>query len=235
METGSINTAAATSAATTGTSALSDARVFQNSLGKEEFLKLLVVQLQNQDPLSPMESQDFSAQLAQFSSVEQLTNIDSNLETSIQTDVVLSQTINNTLATTLIGKQVTAAGNQVQLVEGKTTNVPFELQSDAQEVTITITDQAGNVVRRLEGQNVGSGIQSLEWDGLDDDGVELAEGVYTFDVQAKDAAGDEIVTQPLIRGIAGSLMYNGGSAVLRIGDLNVGFGDVLEISGGLGG
>lgn len=229
MDTSSINTATATTGAT------SDAKVFQNSMGKEEFLKLLVVQLQNQDPLSPMDSQDFSAQLAQFSSVEQLTNIDSNLEKSIQADVVLSQTINNTLATTLIGKQVTAAGNQIELVEGKTTGVPFELQSEAQEVTVTITDQAGNVVRRLEGQSMDSGIQSLEWDGLDDDGVELPEGLYTFSVQAKDASGGEVVSQPLIRGIAGSLLYSGGTAFLRIGDIRVSFGDVLEIRGGLGG
>lgn len=229
MDTGSINTATAT------TGAISDAKVFQNSLGKEEFLKLLVVQLQNQDPLSPMESQDFSAQLAQFSSVEQLTNIDSNLEESIQTNVVLSQTINNTLATTLIGKQVTATGNRVQLIEGTPAAVSFELQTPAQEATVTITDSAGNVVRTLEGQNLGSGIQSLEWDGLDDDGVAVPEGVYSFSVKATDASGAEVVTQPLIRGIAGSLMYSGGTAFLRIGDLSVSFGDVLEISGGLGG
>ncbi|HHM01854.1 MAG TPA: hypothetical protein ENJ15_02505 [Caldithrix abyssi] len=229
MDTGSINTAA------TGTSALSDTRVFQNSLGKEEFLKLLVVQLQNQDPLSPLESQEFSAQLAQFSSVEQLTNIDNNLEESIKSNVVLSQTINNTLATTLIGKQVTAAGNQVELAEGTPAKVSFELQNAAQEVTVTITDSAGNVVRTLEGQGLSSGIQSLEWDGRDDDGIAVPEGIYSFSVKATDASGAEVVSQPLIRGVAGSLLYSGGAAYLRIGALNVSFGDVLEISGGLGG
>ncbi len=230
MESTAINTAAS---ASNGTSSLSN--VFQNSMGKEEFLRLLVAQLQNQDPLSPLESQDFSAQLAQFSSVEQLTNIDTNLESSINTNVLLSQTINNTLATTLIGKQVTAQGNQIQLGETLPVDVPFSLADSAQNVTITITDASGTVVRTIEASNLSQGIQSVQWDGLADDGAELKPGIYTFSVEATDAAGNTVDSQTLIRGIAESLLYEGGSATLRIGDLSISFGDVMEISGGLGG
>jgi len=233
MDTTAINPTASGNAASSGTSSL--ANVFQNGLGKEEFLRLLVVQLQNQDPLSPLESQDFSAQLAQFSSVEQLNNIDSNLESSINTNVLLSQTINNTLATTLIGKQVTAQGNQVQLVKGENADISFKLADTAQDITVTITDAAGNVVRTIDAHNLDKGIQSVEWDGLGDEGNELPSGIYTFSVEATDAAGQPVISQPLIRGIAGSLLYEGGAAVLRIGDLSVSFGDVMEISSGLGG
>jgi len=209
--------------------------VFQNDLGKEEFLKLLVAQLQNQDPLNPMEGQEFASQLAQFSTVEQLTSIDGNIETSIQTDLILSQTINNTLATTLIGKQITALGNQVELKGEEPIGLYFELGDFAKEVNINVLDAAGNIVRTLTGNNLSSGIQSLEWDGLDKDGSELPEGTYTFEVEATAKDDTTVTVQALIRGIAGSLQYEGGSALFKIGNISVNFGDVLEISNGLGG
>ncbi|NIS39011.1 flagellar hook capping protein, partial [Candidatus Saccharibacteria bacterium] len=77
-------------------------------LGKDDFLKMLVTQLNYQDPLNPMESTDFSAQLAQFSSLEQLSNIDETLQASLEANYLLATSINNTMAATIIGKQVRA-------------------------------------------------------------------------------------------------------------------------------
>jgi flagellar basal-body rod modification protein FlgD len=208
--------------------------VLQNDLGKEEFLNLLVAQLQNQDPLSPMEGQEFASQLAQFSSVEQLTSIDGNIEKSINTDLILSQTINNTLATTLIGKQITAVGNQVELKEDSPVNLYFELGGYAQDVSINVMDAAGNIVRTLDTSNLEKGINSIEWDGISKDGESLPEGTYTFEVTATGKTGNDITVQELIRGIADSLQYQGGTALFKIGNLDVLFGDVLEISSGVG-
>ncbi|KAA3617620.1 MAG: hypothetical protein D8M58_01320 [Calditrichaeota bacterium] len=221
---------------TSSNSATTDnlSNVFENDLGKEEFLNLLVAQLQNQDPLNPMEGQEFASQLAQFSSVEQLTSIDGNIEDSINTDFVLSQTINNTLATTLIGKQITALGNQVELQPDTPVNLHFELADFTENVSVNVMDAAGNIVRTIEANNLSSGIQSVEWDGLDKDGLELPEGTYTFEVDATDNEGTAIDVQELIRGFAGSLQYEGGQAMFKIGNIRVNFGDVLEISSGLG-
>ncbi|MCB0281046.1 MAG: hypothetical protein H6627_11810 [Calditrichae bacterium] len=215
----------------------SSSNVFSNdAMGKEEFLQLLVAQLQNQDPLSPMEGQEFASQLAQFSSVEQLTSIDNNIQESINTDLVLSQTINNTLATALIGKQVTAAGNELEIgAEGAAPiDVYFSLAGYSDKVTVSIMDEAGHVVRTLNAHGMSSGIRSLEWDGKDDDGDSLPEGTYSFTVDAigKDGAG--VKATELIRGLASALQFEGGGATIKVGQVRINFGDVLEISNGLG-
>ena len=83
------------------------------NLGKDEFLQLMVTKLQNQDPLNPMEDEDYIAQLAQFSSLEQLTNISDGLDESNEWDYLQMQSINNVMAAGLIGKEVEASYDQV--------------------------------------------------------------------------------------------------------------------------
>jgi len=207
----------------------------QNDFNKQEFMNLLVAQLQNQDPLSPLKGQEFASQLAQFSSVEQLSNIDSNLKQSISSNAVLSQTINNTLATALIGKQVTAQGNSIDLSGDGEVSVPFRLGQDAATIKVTITDSAGNVVRTIDAGGKSAGIRSVDWDGKDDHGDALPEGIYSFNVEAKTGDGSVVNSQELIRGLASSLQYSNGGAVLKVGQIEVKFGDVLEISSGKGG
>lgn len=218
-----------------GTAAASLSNAVQGGFSKQEFLNLLVAQLQNQDPLSPLKGQEFASQLAQFSSVEQLTSIDGNLQQSIKSNVVLSQTINNTLATALIGKQVTAQGNQIDLSANTPVDVPFHLGENASEVKVTITDTAGNVVRTIDARGKSSGIRSVAWDGKDDHGDALPQGIYNFSIEATKGDGSSVDAQELIRGIASSLQYNNGNAVLKVGQIPVSFGDVLEISSGFGG
>jgi flagellar basal-body rod modification protein FlgD len=90
-----------------------------SAMGQMDFLQLLMVQLSYQDPMNPIDSQAFSAQLAQFSQLEQLTEMNENLGYAQQTNLLLAQSVNNTMAASMIGKDVKAYGDQTELLEGQ--------------------------------------------------------------------------------------------------------------------
>lgn len=198
-------------------------------LGKDDFLRILVTQLRHQDPLNPMKSEEFAAQLAQFSSVEQLQNINSNLENSIQMNMLLNQAISNTLATTLIGKSIKAVGNTLTLDNGQPVKLHYSLNDVAKKVTIEIRNSSGQVVRTIEINEKSKGTHSYEWDGKDDNGNKLPDGPYQFSVSAVDTNGNSVAAQPLIVGVIESIRYANGNAILKLGDLEVNLSDVLEI------
>ncbi|MFQ5636699.1 MAG: flagellar hook assembly protein FlgD [bacterium] len=200
-----------------------------NILGKDDFLRLLVTQLRHQDPLNPMKSEDFAAQLAQFSSVEQLQNINTSLSNSIETDMLLNQSINNMMATTLIGKEVQALGNQVTVVEGQPVDLNFRLFSAAENVTITINDSNGVPVRTIELDGRVVGEHAFTWDGKDNAGDLQPDGEYTFSVSARNLDGNSITAQTFITGLISSVRYENGNAILRIGDRDVQMADVFQI------
>ncbi len=223
METGQISAATQASQATQMLSNPSTA-----DMGKAEFLQLLVAQLQNQDPLSPMQQEDFAAQLAQFSSLEQLTDINTNLKSGMDLDAMLSSSLNNSMAAGFIGKEVSSIGDTVALVSGETPSVNFILQDNAAEVTVKIYDESGNLVRTIEHGGMTSGAQSVTWDGLDQDGVPLKGGNYRFEVSAKNG-DDDVQVQELTKGIVSSVRYAEGKAVLIVNGREISLGDVLEI------
>lgn len=200
-----------------------------DALGKDEFLKLLVAQLQNQDPLSPMEGQEFAAQLAQFSNVELLTSIDSNLTEGMNIDLSLAQAMNNTMAATFIGREVTAIGNHVHLNKEEAAELNFNLKSYADELTVTIRDENGVVVREISKNGIDGGEQMVEWDGEDANGNALAEGNYTFEVTATDNDGNPIQAVEIMKGIVNSVSYENGVAVLIVDGLELPFADVMQI------
>ena len=161
------------------------------SLGKGDFLNLLVTQLRYQNPLGPVKDTDFVAQLAQFSSFEQLSNINTSLDNSTQLNYVLSQTIANTMATTLIGKEVVAAGNQIAHKYDSDDTLRYNLSDNAAIVEIKIYDEKGALVRTISGENLDKGMNSMTWDGKDDTGANVAAGDYTYAVTAKDENGND--------------------------------------------
>jgi flagellar basal-body rod modification protein FlgD len=201
----------------------------QKILGKDDFLKLLVTQLRNQNPMNPMRSEEFAAQLAQFSSVEQLNNISDILKNSVELDVLLNKAITNTMATTLIGRQVKAVGNTVSLVKGDSVNVYYNLSSAAKKVTLQIKDSDGNVVRTVELDGQVEGNQTYAWDGKDDAGNRLSDGKYSFSVTAVDTADNAVATETYISGLIRGVRYENGEVFLRVGDLEIRISDVLEI------
>jgi flagellar basal-body rod modification protein FlgD len=192
--------------------------------GQDDFLNLFLAQMKHQDPLNPMDSHEFTAQLAQFSSLEQLFNVNENLETMIDVDGknVQYQAIN------LIGKEVVVGGDILSLEEGKTAKGRFSLEVESQ-VSAVIYDGNGNLVRHLELGKLTPGHREFSWDGRDGDGNMVTAGVYHFEVIAESADG---VVTPVMTQVVGEVTrvnLEGASPVLYIGDLPVSISQLMDI------
>jgi len=150
---------------------------------KEDFMKILLKQLNYQDPLNPMDSTQFTSQLTQFSSLEQLTNLNTTLE-----DVLAyQQSIQNASITDLIGRAVRVEGDSTYL--NNTADINYELSKDAASVKISIYDKAGRLVATKEAGPQPAGNNTFVWDGTDSSGVQMPADDYTFEVKAKDVSG----------------------------------------------
>ncbi len=197
-----------------------------SALGKDDFLNLLVAQLQNQDPLNPTDSTEFTSQLAQFSSLEQLTNVNENLE-YLQ---MYQSSINNAQAVSFIGKNIYASGDSIQLENGENEEIHFELSENSSSVFINIYDEAGNLVKYIENGPLGEGKQSVEWDGTDNNGNALPEGIYKFEVMAVDANSDEVQTATYISDTVTGVTFKNGVTYLLAGEMQIPIGDVIEVA-----
>ncbi len=202
----------------------------QKEVGKDEFLKLFVTKLRYQDRLSPMEDSAFIAQLAQFSSLEQLQNMNSNLASSIDWDVINNQTINNSVAAQLIDREVIANLSELALGEENTPKVSYDLDEFASDVDIRILDANGDIVRSIKIDDVAGGRNSFVWDGNNDAGERATPGSYTVEITATDANGTALHPSLSIVGIVKGVVYRGGIAFLKIDGAEIALGDVREIN-----
>ena len=197
-----------------------------NELGRDAFLNLLITQLQHQDPLNPTDSAEFTAQLAQFSSLEQLGNVNDNLK-QLQN---FQASINNSQAVSLIGKEITANGNLLELTGGRPAGCDFKLDEDAAVVVASIYDHTGEFVTSFEGQNLTAGQHTLYWDGTDKNGNRATSGNYTFEILAADAAGNNIQTTTFFSGIVNKVIFENNTTYLISGGQKVALGDVIQVS-----
>jgi flagellar basal-body rod modification protein FlgD len=197
----------------------------KNVLGKDDFLTLLVSQLQNQDPLNPSDPTEFVSQLAQFSSLEQLMSVNNNLE-AIQG---YQTSLNRSLATSLFGKSIIATGNAIELEEGESSMITFTLPETAVEGAVNIYDTAGNFIVALQPEDWSAGEHTLEWDGNSGDGESLSSGVYLFDVQAVDADGKAIKSETYIEGVVTGAKYEKGKVYLTLNEKIVPLSSVIEV------
>lgn len=195
-------------------------------LGKDDFLNLLVTQLQHQDPLNPAESTEFTAQLAQFSSLEQLNNINDNLK-----NMTLFQTaVTNSQAVSFIGKEITASGNTLQLEDGQAAACQFELTANAALAAITVYDAGGGFVKAFETGPLPSGRQTAVWDGMDRDGNRALPGIYRFEVQAVDADNQNVGVTPLISSVVTGVSLKNQTASLITDLQTIAIADVIAVS-----
>jgi len=194
---------------------------------QDMFFKLLITQLQNQDPTNPMDGTEFTAQLAQFSQLEKLDTMNSSLD---YLQLYLAS-LNNAQTVDFIGKEITARGDAVELAAGSSADLNYTVAGNAHTVTIDIVDQNGQVVRTLERGPQDAGNQTVNWDGNGSDGNHAGAGVYTFKVTANDADGGVVESTTYLTGIVDSVTFEDGITYLLVGARKVAIGDIIKVEG----
>ena len=214
------DTTTTATAGTTATTTKSDA-----SEASDRFLKLLVTQLRNQDPLSPMDNAQITTQLAQISTVSGINKLNDTLAA-----LAASQGAAQYLqATGIVGHNVLVPGNQMQLA-GDTAAGGLTLAQDADRVVVTISDAAGRRVRQLDLGALPSGTQAFTWDGRTDGGAAAGNGVYTIDVAAT-ANGKAVAVDPLASAKVIGLYPGKDGTLLDLGRLGrIDISKVIEIN-----
>jgi len=202
----------------------------QRTLGKDDFFKLFVTKLRNQNPLEPMDDEALVSQLAEFSSLEQMQNMNDALQASLRWNTLNNQTINNSIAPQLIGATVTAEMTDIVYTGANTPKVTVRADGPAAELMVRILDGNGQVVRTLKQKNTAAGNVTLSWDGKTDSGADAAPGAYAFEIEAVDGAGKPVTTSASFSGKVTGVVYRNGAAYLKIGDSEISLGDIREIN-----
>jgi len=195
------------------------------AMGKQDFLNLLIAQLQHQDPLNPQDPSEFTAQLTQFSNLEQMIS----LNESVQNLQLLQIAANNTMTASLIGKDILYAGDGLQITETQAAPVRFYVPSAAASVTVRITNETGQTVRTLELGSYTAGTQTVSWDGKDSSGNTLPAGKYHMTVTARDSAANSIDVVALSMGRATGMQLEDGTAYLDVGGQRVALNQVYSV------
>lgn len=199
-------------------------------LGQQTFLNLLTTQLQNQDPMDPIKNEDFIAQLAQFSSLEQLMSIQGSLD-AVYTGIAA---MNNATMATLLGKDVVALGNAVSYPGEGEVDLHFEAAESFEGGTITIKDESGTVVYSGALDPGTAGENTFTWDGNDLYGQPVPDGVYTFDVSATGSEGGQVAVDELIVGTVTEMDYSSGMPMPSIEGVPIDLGAILRLTTGEG-
>ena len=184
-----------------------------NKMGKDEFMKLLTVQLKNQDPMDPMKQDKIAAELAQFSSLEQLTNLNEKFDSMNKNQNVEDKFY----GASFLGKEVVTSGSTLKFEgEGKDADILFTLDKPASKVLVRIYDGKNNMVGEIWKENIGRGNQNFEWDGEQLDKSISAPGEFRTQVFAWDKFADPIDVQTKSVGTVESVFFENGETVLLV-------------------
>jgi len=227
-------TTAAAAKKTTDTTASKSTTALQGlSDNFDNFLRLLVTQMQNQDPLDPLDNNQMTQQLVNFTQVEQAIGMNQKLEQLVN----FGQTNETAISLSYLGRLVEAEGNSIPFTGGDQTTISYELPKAADKATVNILDSDGNTVRTLTG-NTASGMNRLTWDGNDEYGNKQTAGVFTFKVQATKGNGtseEAVVADPRTTGWVSQVDLDESGGVLVLGtatgkpDVKVPISDVKDI------
>ena len=196
------------------------------AMGKDEFLQLLVAQLKHQDPLNPMNAEEFAAQLAQFSSVEQLIQMNETLAGQEEMNAALVDVMNASSALGIIGQDVLAAGSGVEVTGSGEESVTVGIGGDGWTGVLTLLDQDGQVVGERELGSLGPGRQEI---ALGEAASGLEPGQYSYRVEVSDAAGETVEVQTFTHVQIDGVRYGPGGPVLISGNLEIPLSDVVEV------
>ena len=193
-------------------------------LGQEDFLQLLVTQLKNQDPLNPTDNTEFVAQLAQFSQLEQSVKQAQLLQRNLEAQ----QASRQFTLLPMVGRQIGVDMPLVQYTDGPAA-IRYALERDTAKVRIDISDQDGRLVRRLEYADRPSGLNTIEWDGRNQNGGLMPAGVYRYGLSAIDRQGEPVTAQSRAQLTVSGIRMQDGEAQLAVGDVTVDPSEVVEL------
>jgi flagellar basal-body rod modification protein FlgD len=208
------STASSPSTSNTATAVTSDPNITSTIAGNfNTFLQLLTTQLKNQNPLDPLDTNQFTQQLVQFASVEQQINMNTQLTTLVS----MQKATQNTQALSFLGSTATVDGATAQLTGGKAT---WSFSSDKPATgTVTIKNATGSTVYSGT-YPLNAGSQAFQWDGRGNNGALNPDGAYTMSITAKDATGSSVAISTEVRGTVDSVDLTQNPPVLSIGGQN---------------
>lgn len=200
--------------------------VGNNSLDKDAFFKLMLTQMKNQDPTNPMQSHEMAAQLAQFSSLEQLNNIGKGIEGLGA--ATASQGSYGALS--FIGKVVSGDASKVTRGAGDTEHgFGFQLGNDAQKVKVSVKDATGKVVRELEVGALKKGQNSVKWNGLTTEGLPARPGEYKFAIEATDSSGAKVFSKSAFEGRISGVDFSAAGPMVIVNGQTIKLSEVKKI------
>ena len=201
-----------------------------SSLGKNDFLTLLLAQLKNQDPLNPTNNTEFVSQLAQFSALEQMTLMNATLEKSLDSNTAMTEAVSNAMIINYFGKYVTAETDSFTYNGKDPVELRFGLDSAVSWGNLEITDESGNIIMSTSLGIMDNGLNTYKWDGVNNIGVKSKSGVYTYTIEAYDFLNYEVGVSQVFSGVVEGISYKDGIPQLNIGGVLVPFDKVKIIT-----
>ncbi len=196
----------------------------KNTLTQEDFLKIFTTQMRFQNPLEPLDNFQMATQLAQFNTVDSLTRMNETL-----TQLMAAQnSMNNVQAAGLIGKKVETQGNRLAIQQGAVGEGFYELARPA-KVVIQILNSQGGLVRQIDAGVRDTSRQAIGWNGKNQAGAALPDGVYTFRVIAVDSQGQAVPVTSYRIGTVERVSLENSSVTLQVNGDKVAFKDILSI------
>lgn len=194
-----------------------------NQMGKDEFMKLLTFQLQNQDPMNPMDQSKFTGELAQFSQLEQLSNLNKKFEDANKTKAIEDKFY----AASFVGKKIVTTGSTINLKDdGDPGDILFKLDGDSAKVMVRVLDSKNNIMGEIWKEGMSPGSHQVTWDGVALDGTPAVKGAYRAQVKAWDNMGNEVGTKTEATGVVQSVTFDEGEPVLTVDGQKVYLRDV---------
>lgn len=185
----------------------------KEELGQDGFMKLLAHQLKNQDPMKPMDQKDFSANLAQFSQLEQLTAMNKKMD-SVNQNAIDDKRVQGA---SFLGRKVVTTGTTIDYKgDGKDVKVPFYLDQPAKNAVINILDNKNQLVARIEQENLNRGMQDVTWNGIGFDGQIAAKESYHFEVIGFDENNNKFAGSTRSEGLVQGVHFEDGETVLDL-------------------
>jgi flagellar basal-body rod modification protein FlgD len=194
------------------------------AMGQVDFMTLLIAQLQNQDPLNPLESYEFAAQLANFSTVDELAQVNQGLAAQLENSQMLTVLSKTTFGAALIGRSVLAEGNQVTVGSEGAGEIEVDVAADGAAGSLRILDDSGAVVATRDLGPIAAGRQTI---ALPED---LAAGTYSYELEVTNGEGQAVSVTTYTRGIVDRISFEDGSIQMWLSGIEIPLDLLVEIS-----